>query len=356
MHCKEIAQLLSEYVDGALPAGQVEQLEQHLADCEQCRQALADLRETLALVRELDEVAPPDDLLERIHARIEAEATPATPAPARGRRLWYVLSTPQFRLAAAASLLALIGVHALRRSGTGPETFAPRTVPAVAPTDNEAAMPAPELQESLSEAPEIDALPAPVTATRKVAKSIAPKRRESKAEADGAIWGRAEDADTAKATSASREVSSTVSAPPPPARTLPSLPVEGRAGEAQEVVVAERASRRVADVEKGDLAQRVETITVASTDPAAVMQQVARFTQEQEEQKRARANEMGLVGAAKSAARKLRVSEHGGTVVHARVPAARYEELVAALQALEQTPADEETQTIVTVIITIVQP
>ena len=109
MRCKTIAQLLSEYVDGALPAGQVAELEQHLADCEQCRQALDDLRQTLALVQELEEVATPEDLLDRRGGTGERQSGPealAVPAelPAVARCLGsivggdarYLCATPEW--------------------------------------------------------------------------------------------------------------------------------------------------------------------------------------------------------------------------------------------------------------------
>jgi hypothetical protein len=418
MRCKELAQLLSEYVDGALAPEQVTQLEQHLADCEPCQQALADLRETLALVQEIEPVAPPADLLQRIHAQIEAEATPAAATPARSRRLWCVLSTPQLRFAAAASLLALLSVQALRHLGPGPEPFAPPIKPTVSDSkihsetvapprqdvvlsradeepmaDNvevadELLMRAVELEQPLPKTPEANkavlpdlkfskgldlgggrALDAPVSP----AKTVAPRRRETKAELDGAIWSQAKDTDKAKSVSdpgkltrsrfSSAASAPAVSSPPtpetaaaslpaPPAAPSPSLSIEAPFDQIQEEATEERESRVTDDVMKELQAPRIETITVATTDPSAVMQQIARFTQEQK--KRGPAADMSQARADISPALKLKDSEHDGSVLHARVPAERYEELVAALKALEQTTDDDKA--VITVIITIVHP
>ena len=373
MRCKTVAQWLSEYVDGVLAADQVIELEQHLADCASCRQSLADLRQTLALVQELEEVAPPADLLQRIHTQIEAEATPV-PAKADGRGFWCVLNTPVVRFAAAASLLALVSVHALRHRGTGSEIVAPAR-PAVlpapgpsavaptvelisledAPSADEAELPLGELEESRPDVAAESKRSVPVAASLPPGKTIAPRRRKASAEADGAIWGGAADASTEKAMDTSREISPALSAAPaaPGAFSSRAVPIEGRA-DMEEEVVAERASRMMLDdVAKEDQALRVETITVASTDLAAVRQLVARFTQEQ---KVGRSADKSRAAASELPDTKLKGAVRGGAVVHASVPAASYEELVAALEALEQPSTDEAPQTVVTVIVTIVQP
>jgi len=380
--------LLSEYVDGALPAGQVAELEQHLADCEQCRQALDDLRQTLALVQELEEVATPEDLLDRVHAQIEAEAAPARDKADR-RPLLYLLNSPQLRVALAASLVAMLGIYALRQSGPAPQTEAPPVTPVespitVSPAASEAiadvsldteevadedALLGRVLEERLPEPPAEVALDASASA----AKKVAPRSRTFSAEADGEIWGSAKGSRAARSLSEGRALkrdrlsssspAPAVSAPAQPARlaeaesTFSSLRHESRADEAQEVVVAERASRAVAafaSAAKEAQAPRVETITVTSTDPAAVMQLVARFTQE-EKKKRAGAAGMSREAARELSALAVKGAAPDGTVVYARVAADRYEELVAALKALEQTPADEGTEAVVSVVVTIVQ-
>lgn len=377
MRCKTVAQWLSEYVDGVLAADQVIELKQHLADCASCRQSLADLRQTLALVQELEEVAPPADLLQRIHTQIEAEATPV-PGKADGRGFWCVLNTPVVRFAAAASLLALVSVHALRHRGTGseivaparpavlpapgPSAVAPTVEPAVelialedAPSADEIDLPLVELEESRPDVAAKSKRSAPVAASLPSAKTIAPRRRKASAESDGAIWGGTADVSTEKAMDTSREISPALSAAPaaPGAFSSRAVPIEGRA-DMEEEVVAERASRMMLDdVAKEDQALRVETITVASTDLAAVRQLVARFAQGQ---KLGRSAGKSRAAASELPDTKLKGAVRGGAVVHASVPAASYEELVAALEALEQKPADEAPQTVVTVIVTIVQP
>jgi hypothetical protein len=224
MRCKDINLLLSEYVDGVLEPDRVEMLEAHLAKCEHCRRELEYIRETVALLQELDEVAPPDDLLQRVHARLHDEAAPVVERRTQGNRLWFVLNMPPVRLALAASLLGIVTIHMLHDSGSVPKVVDTRVVPDLAaeqarisavdkelpadqaPADNkvafsgtreaEAAMPAEEavfdvaakftgvVDEEVSVAsPSLPAVVAPVVA------SEARLRRAESAEAEGSIWG-----------------------------------------------------------------------------------------------------------------------------------------------------------------------
>ncbi len=73
MRCEDIVQQISDYLDGALDQGATKTLEQHLSTCEACRDELEAVRQTIALMNDIDEVAPPTDLLDRIHAQIEQE-------------------------------------------------------------------------------------------------------------------------------------------------------------------------------------------------------------------------------------------------------------------------------------------
>lgn len=50
MNCKSATDLLFEYIDGALPASEKAELEDHLAGCSDCRKELESRRETLTLI------------------------------------------------------------------------------------------------------------------------------------------------------------------------------------------------------------------------------------------------------------------------------------------------------------------
>lgn len=51
--CREVVELFTEYLSGALSADQLQQIETHLGDCSPCTQHLAQLKATIALTAEL---------------------------------------------------------------------------------------------------------------------------------------------------------------------------------------------------------------------------------------------------------------------------------------------------------------
>lgn len=66
------ADQLSDYLNGDLDADAAEALENHLASCGACRDALAELREIVAAARTLGEIQPPRELWGGIAAAISA--------------------------------------------------------------------------------------------------------------------------------------------------------------------------------------------------------------------------------------------------------------------------------------------
>ena len=56
--CRDAVQLMSDYLDGALPADDAARLERHLAGCVNCTEHLAQLRTIIATAG----TAGPDDL------------------------------------------------------------------------------------------------------------------------------------------------------------------------------------------------------------------------------------------------------------------------------------------------------
>lgn len=55
LSCKELVALVTDYLEGALPAGERIRFERHLAICPPCRAHLAQMRATLAVSGQLTE-------------------------------------------------------------------------------------------------------------------------------------------------------------------------------------------------------------------------------------------------------------------------------------------------------------
>jgi anti-sigma factor RsiW len=64
--CRELVELVSDYLEDALPAAERSRFEAHIAGCEHCATYVLQMRETLALLGELpdDSISPQaqDDL------------------------------------------------------------------------------------------------------------------------------------------------------------------------------------------------------------------------------------------------------------------------------------------------------
>ena len=51
--CREVVELVSDYLEGTLPRRQRRRFERHLADCPHCSEYLAQMRETIRLTGRL---------------------------------------------------------------------------------------------------------------------------------------------------------------------------------------------------------------------------------------------------------------------------------------------------------------
>ena len=66
--CRELVELLTDYLEGALPAAQHARMEAHLGGCPKCAEYLAQMRLTLRLARRAGEETPlPHDRERLIH-------------------------------------------------------------------------------------------------------------------------------------------------------------------------------------------------------------------------------------------------------------------------------------------------
>jgi anti-sigma factor (TIGR02949 family) len=73
MTCRELVELLLEFLDGELPEDRRLRLESHLALCEPCLKYLETYKVTIQLTRRLPDAPPPPELLERLKAALREE-------------------------------------------------------------------------------------------------------------------------------------------------------------------------------------------------------------------------------------------------------------------------------------------
>ncbi len=66
MYCSEFDILLSDYVDGTLAGPARVALDEHAAECAECRQTMADVLDGVSLLRRAETVEPPAELITRI--------------------------------------------------------------------------------------------------------------------------------------------------------------------------------------------------------------------------------------------------------------------------------------------------
>lgn len=73
MHCDDIHEMLSAYIDEVLDEQDVLEVEKHVRTCDSCRQELAALRETVKILNSLGEVTPPEEFRSQLILRLRTE-------------------------------------------------------------------------------------------------------------------------------------------------------------------------------------------------------------------------------------------------------------------------------------------
>ena len=66
--CQQWVELVTAYLDGALPRLVTKAIDRHLRLCRHCREYLAQMRQTIRLTGELREEDVPDDVLDALEA------------------------------------------------------------------------------------------------------------------------------------------------------------------------------------------------------------------------------------------------------------------------------------------------
>ena len=73
LSCPQARSMVSDYIDGDLPADSARSLEEHLETCPLCPPLYASLVETLTGLRALDDATGVENLVRRVVQAIEAE-------------------------------------------------------------------------------------------------------------------------------------------------------------------------------------------------------------------------------------------------------------------------------------------
>ncbi len=69
-NCKAFAPLISEFVDGALPAGRAWEVQMHLSVCSECAQLAAEMSKTVSMLGRAETLGVSNDFDSRLHTRI----------------------------------------------------------------------------------------------------------------------------------------------------------------------------------------------------------------------------------------------------------------------------------------------
>jgi len=124
---------MSDYVDGTLDERRQTALHEHLGECPACRRELDELERTVGLLQGLQEMDPPQDLLQRVRYGVRAQER------RRGRVVQF-LARPQVSVALAAAVLLVVFFQGYRQL--------------ILPARRRAAAPAAEAEVMPADAPE----------------------------------------------------------------------------------------------------------------------------------------------------------------------------------------------------------
>lgn len=79
--CRDISEMTTDYLEGALPTGMRLGMRFHLAICRMCRRHMRQLRQTLAFLRRMPREPISAELEDRLVARISGDPELGRPAP-----------------------------------------------------------------------------------------------------------------------------------------------------------------------------------------------------------------------------------------------------------------------------------
>lgn len=71
--CRDLLASISDYVDGSLEEGLCQELDRHLADCDDCQVVVDTLRKTIELYHTEVTQAVPEDVKRRLFKRLDLD-------------------------------------------------------------------------------------------------------------------------------------------------------------------------------------------------------------------------------------------------------------------------------------------
>ncbi len=109
-----LVEVFSGYLDGQVAPDERRRIEAHLAGCDPCRETLAGLRRTVALVGGLEPVGAPAGLRAAVVARREGQRAPSGRLLGGVTRQWlWSLRQPTWRTALAAAAVIMVGLFSM---------------------------------------------------------------------------------------------------------------------------------------------------------------------------------------------------------------------------------------------------
>ena len=123
MKCKKARRLLSEYLDNDLDKATGKQVQQHLSDCDACRNEFLGLRTTKETVGQIEPLSAPEDFLFQVHKKILQESG--------SKKILKILTWPfrirlPFQFATATALTVLLVVWINVKFSESPLHMAPK--------------------------------------------------------------------------------------------------------------------------------------------------------------------------------------------------------------------------------------
>jgi anti-sigma factor RsiW len=82
LRCQDFAEMVTDYLEGTLPPDDRARVEAHLADCDYCVEYLAQFRQTILMLSQLDEEPIVPTARERLMAEFRAWKRSLGSAPA----------------------------------------------------------------------------------------------------------------------------------------------------------------------------------------------------------------------------------------------------------------------------------
>jgi hypothetical protein len=166
MNCTGFEERIALYVEGDLPGGERDRMESHLEVCAECRELLADLRDSQLVFKALRQELPNSSDLLTVREHVLAEV-------ASSRSWWARVFSPATLSKAAVATTALIAL------GGAALWFGSSEDPANVPVVAEAVPPTPPVTNGsvMESVPLVDPVPDPVANTNTVAQSPRKLRR-----------------------------------------------------------------------------------------------------------------------------------------------------------------------------------